>query len=397
MRAILTAAGLSATLLWLPAAPSSAAPPRCHGQVATIVGTGGDDHLVGTDGPDVIVGLGGADRIDGRGGDDVICGGANRGVGQRQTEGDDIDGGPGSDWIDPGRDRRRVSAQGHPDVLRYARAASGIRADLSSRTGTVTVGPDTDTIRVAEGLWVLGSRFDDVIVGTRFDDDLEGNKGADLLQGGPGDDGLDELSGIWSQPDHDADRLEGGPGDDSVQATGGADALDGGDGDDFLYEQGYDLGTSMLGGPGDDDLFAYYDETADRVLDAGEGVDLLEVQWWGTEDPAVSLVVDAGTGQVRTSVAAQAVLTATGVERWAPSVEQPVTFLGTAGPDWVDARMTHHLTAQTLAGDDVVKGSDYSDTIDAGDGYDKVDGRRGRDTCTGAEQVKRCEGQGGTG
>jgi Ca2+-binding RTX toxin-like protein len=396
MRA-LTVTALTATLLWVPASPSHAAPPRCHGQVATIVGTPGDDHLVGTDGPDVIVGLGGADRIEGLGGDDVICGGAHRGVGDRQTRGDDIDGGPGSDWIDPGRDRRRVSAQGNPDVLRYTHAASGIRADLSGRTGTVTVGADTDTIRVAEGLWVLGSQHDDVIVGTRFDDDLEGNRGADLLQGGPGDDGLDELDGIWSRSDRDADRKEGGPGDDSLQATGGADVLDGGEGDDFLHEQGYALGTSMLGGPGDDDLFAYYDEAADRLLDAGEGVDLFEVQWWGSDDPTVSLVVDAATGQVRSSVPGQAVLTAAGVERWAPSVEQPVTFLGTPGPDWVDGRMTDHLTAQTFAGDDVVKGSDYSDTLDVGDGDDRVDGRRGRDTCLGAERVRRCESTGAPG
>lgn len=72
MKMILTVS-LAAALMWVPIAPAAAAPPRCHGKVATIVGTGGNDHLVGTDGRDVIVGLAGADRIEGRrGGDDVV-------------------------------------------------------------------------------------------------------------------------------------------------------------------------------------------------------------------------------------------------------------------------------------------------------------------------------------
>ncbi len=231
---------------------------------------------------------------------------------------------------------------------------------------------------MAQGLWVLGSQYDDVIVGTRFDDDLEGNKGADLLQGGRGDDGIDELVGVFSRSDRDADRKEGGAGDDSLQATGGADVLDGGAGDDVLYEQSYDLAASMLGGSGDDDLLAWYDEDAGRVLDAGDGLDVLEVDSLGSDDPeGTTLVVDAGTGQVHSSVTTRAVLTVTGVERWQPSAEQPVDFVGTAGPDWVDGRDAYRLLAQTFAGDDVVKGSSYRDTIDAGDGYDKVDGRQG--------------------
>ena len=393
MRLILTSS-LAAALMWLPAGPASAGPPpRCHGEAATVVGTAGNDHLVGTDGPDVIVGLGGADRIEGRGGDDVICGGANVGRGDRQTEGDDIDAGTGSDYIDPGRDRRRVSAQGVGDVLRYSNAARPVHADLHLRTGIVSVGTDIDTIRVAQGLWVLGSQHDDVIIGTRFDDDLEGNRGADLLRGGPGDDGLDELVGLFSRPDRDADRKEGGDGDDSLQATGGADVLDGGTGDDVLYEQGYDLAATMLGGSGDDDLLAWYDADLGRVLDGGDGTDLLEVDNLSPDDPAgTALVVDAAAGQVRTSVTTQAVLTVTGVERWRAAAAQQVVFLGTVGPDWVDARMVEQLSAQTFAGDDVVKGSSGRDTIDTGDGTDTVDGRGGLDTCVGAEVLRRCEG-----
>ena len=384
---------LAAALLWLPAAPTSAGtPPRCHGQVATIVGSGGHDHLVGTDGPDVIVGLGGADRIEGRGGDDVICGGANRGRGGRQLGGDDIDGGPGSDYLDPGQDRRPVGAQSYGDILRYTGAAAGVRVDLSSSTGTVVDGADTDTVRVAAGLWVLGSQYDDVIVGSRFDDDLEGNKGADVLQGGRGDDGLDEYVGLLSRSDRDADQKVGGAGDDGIQANGGADVLDGGAGDDALYEQGDGLSASMSGGAGDDELLAWYDARPGRVVDGGTGVDVLEVDnidpYEGNDE---QLVLDAGAGNVRSSITTFAPLPVTGVERWRPTAEQTVVFLGSPGPDWVDARLVDLLSAQTFAGDDVVKGSDGRDTIDTGDGTDRIDGRLGQDTCVGGEQVRRCE------
>ncbi len=392
MRTILTTA-LTAALVWAPSTPAAAAPPpRCHGQVATIVGTAGDDRLVGTAGRDVIVGLGGADRIAGLGGDDVICGGANVGRDGHQVRGDDIDGGPGSDYIDPGRDRRPVGPRGAGDILRYSHADSGVRVDLSSGTGTVVDGPDTDRIRVAEGLMVLGSQYDDVIIGSRFDDDLEGNKGADRLRGGRGDDGIDEFTGFLSRDDRQADHKSGGPGDDSIQANGGADVLSGRAGDDLLYEQSYGMAATMRGGSGNDDLWGWYDGDVARTLDGGRGVDLLEVDNIDPYDPdGVQLVVDAGAGQVHSSVTTQAVLTVTRVERWRLLPEQHVVFLGTAGRDWVDARIVDGLSAQTFAGDDVIRGSDGRDTLDAGDGTDRIDGRLGRDRCVGGEVVRRCE------
>lgn len=72
-----------------------AAERTCEGQVATIVGTSGDDRITGTRGRDVVVGLRGNDRIDGLGGRDVICG--NGGA-------DDLLGGRGSDQLHGGRD-----------------------------------------------------------------------------------------------------------------------------------------------------------------------------------------------------------------------------------------------------------------------------------------------------
>jgi RTX calcium-binding nonapeptide repeat (4 copies) len=72
----LAVSALILVTLALPA-PASAA-PGCFEDLATIVGTSGDDIIVGTPGRDVIVAGAGDDRVRARGGRDVICG--NRGA-----------------------------------------------------------------------------------------------------------------------------------------------------------------------------------------------------------------------------------------------------------------------------------------------------------------------------
>ena len=77
---------------------ADAAPAMCLGQMATIVGTPGNDTIHGTPGDDVIAGLGGDDTIYGEGGNDIICG----------DDGNDVlFGGPGDDvLLGGGRGRR---------------------------------------------------------------------------------------------------------------------------------------------------------------------------------------------------------------------------------------------------------------------------------------------------
>ena len=74
-------------------------PHTCNGEVATLVGTAGDDVLRGTDGVDVIVGLGGDDRIYGYNGGDIICGGEGKDRIFGGKRADIIFGGPGPDRI----------------------------------------------------------------------------------------------------------------------------------------------------------------------------------------------------------------------------------------------------------------------------------------------------------
>jgi len=155
--------------------PKPPAKPKvyCAGNLATIVGTSGNNLLRGTGGPDVIAGLGGNDRILGRGGNDLICGGDGK---------DLIDGGTGSDYMvgDAGND----SIKGGPN------------------------GSDT----------LFGATGNDHLFGFSGNDRLHGGPGNDTLNGGTGNDrlygdgGVDALYG-----DPADDILDGGPGLDVVR------------------------------------------------------------------------------------------------------------------------------------------------------------------------------------
>jgi uncharacterized delta-60 repeat protein len=85
---------------------SGGAKQKCHGKVATIVGTAKGNKLRGTRKADVIVGLGGGDTIRGRGGKDVICGGAGN---------DRLFGDAGADLLDGGKGKDRLAGGGGRD------------------------------------------------------------------------------------------------------------------------------------------------------------------------------------------------------------------------------------------------------------------------------------------
>jgi hypothetical protein len=103
------------------------APPpitvSCKGQLATLVGTSGNDVLTGTSGKDVVVALGGNDRISTLGGNDVVCAGAGKdrvnGKGGKdrllgQGGNDRLRGGAGKDNLRGGGGRDRCN--GGPGV-----------------------------------------------------------------------------------------------------------------------------------------------------------------------------------------------------------------------------------------------------------------------------------------
>jgi streptogramin lyase len=100
-----------------------AEPPECHGQLATIYGTPGNDTITGGPFADVIAGLGGKDKISGLGAGDVLCGGPGKdtlkgGAGKDRLYGDAgvdvLKGGKGKDRLFGGSGRDKCP--GHSDA-----------------------------------------------------------------------------------------------------------------------------------------------------------------------------------------------------------------------------------------------------------------------------------------
>ena len=100
-------------------------PPSCGADVATIIGTPGDDTLIGTPGRDVVLAGSGNDTIRTGGGDDVICAGngddtIDAGAGDDVVQGgfgaDHVVGGDGADQLF-GRWGTDTLAGGHGDDL----------------------------------------------------------------------------------------------------------------------------------------------------------------------------------------------------------------------------------------------------------------------------------------
>jgi Ca2+-binding RTX toxin-like protein len=209
-------------------------PPECAGEVATIVGTNGDDSLVGTPNRDVIQALDGDDTVTGLGGNDLICGGEgddelSGGAGRDRLIGDEDD-----DSLFGGRDRDELDGANGADEL------TGGRGDDTLAGGT---GQDD----------LVGGADDDELSGNAGADDLFGARGDDMVFGGPGTDDLnggagdDELSG-----ENGDDDIIGGPGDDLLFGGFGDDQLSGTSGDDqLLGEIGDD---ELSGGTGNDSL-----------------------------------------------------------------------------------------------------------------------------------------------
>jgi Ca2+-binding RTX toxin-like protein len=175
----------------------------CNDQIATIVGTPGDDSIAGTSGRDIIAGLGGDDDIDGGGGNDLICGGWGEDTIQGQGGTDRIFGEGGADWLDGGQ---------------------GGCCPESPNTGNDVLwgGPGNDTLHTSDYPTEANRLF-----GEDGDDDLflwsggrgEGGDGADeiyqytrdaVLVGGAGEDLL-------------VDWNDGGFANETVRLLGGAD------------------------------------------------------------------------------------------------------------------------------------------------------------------------------
>jgi len=161
-------------------------------EVVKVLAGGGADTV--TVGPDVIGAF-----ILGEAGDDSIVG---------SDRGDQIDAGPGRDYVDARGDHDRVRG-----------------------------GDDADTLTGGAGKNVLfGDAGDDRLNGSGGRDELVGGTGNDRLYGRGGDDRLDgqgNVDRLFAGTGHDT--LVGGTGNDKLYAEAGDDVLTGGGGTDLLH------------------------------------------------------------------------------------------------------------------------------------------------------------------
>lgn len=183
-----------------------------------------------------------------------------------------------------------------------------------------------------DGVTLIGTPGDDVLVarggpdtlyGGEGNDVLDGGGGPDSLYGGPGDDTLYGLGG----PDH----MEGGEGNDAMAGFGGQDVMDGGPGDDIL--DGGGAPDTMHGGTGADTLYG------------GGGPD----QMFGDEGND-TLYGGGGPDQMYGGVGDD-------------------TLVGEGGPD----------TLRGGEGNDILVGGGAADTLIGGEGNDILTGSGGGD------------------
>ena len=216
---------------------------RIGGDIESLLGGAGNDHLAGTPAPNALSGLAGDDVIVGRDGSDQVFG--NRGddelFGERGDDtlvggtGDDhVDGNDGDDTLEStradGDDRFRGG--GGTDVVTYAVRAVHVVAAIGTNGNGATGERDLIAVDV------------EALVGGSGPDLLTGSDAIDVLTGGDGNDTIDGGAG--------ADRLYGGAGDDSLTGGDGYDQVVAEDGDDVLHltDAGADIGEC---GPGTDD------------------------------------------------------------------------------------------------------------------------------------------------
>jgi len=282
--------GLFGPSIRFEAEASSAAPQMCHGRVATIVGTAGDDVLTGGPGNDVIVGLDGSDRIHGRGGADTICaglghsdsihgGGGNDWLNGGEGSHDFLTGGPGRDYLRSEANRQNMAGGAGNDVLvarriprwvrfvseagndhirvmqpaeaRFDLTRSPVGVHLDALDGTVT-GRGHTTLDLVPGssVTVVGSEHDDVLRGTDGDDKVLAELGNDVIKTAGGNDNVDGgpghnvihtgagNDGVYADPREDrgrtSNRVHAGAGDDLLRFDRN-DHVHGGTGKDLLW------------------------------------------------------------------------------------------------------------------------------------------------------------------
>ena len=396
---LLTLAAAALTATGTPAA-TAAAPPTCHGQAATIVGTNASEFLGGTPHRDVIVALGGNDRIRTGAGNDLVCAGKgadllwggpgnDRLYGQADRvfadqggpgiAGDTLRGGPGDDVLDAGFYVNEDTGS-FPNTIAYDEAKGGVVVQLGGDTWAAT-GEGHDRIVPARRLTLVGSPYADRLDASRLQGDVKVVAGAgnDRIRTGAGD---DEVFTERESVDHavgDTDQVGAGAGSDTVSAYSGSDAVWLGDGADFALTDSPDPVT-VQGGDGGDQVNATVNQVDGLVLDGGTGNNSVVLDATGVDH---ELTLDRRQGTLTAETLEAVVRRFTSYDLIGGSAW---TFRGANLPDRVVALSAGGpVQLFTLGGDDELWGSAFDDLLNGGAGTDEGHPGGGTDTCVSIE------------
>jgi Ca2+-binding RTX toxin-like protein len=320
-----------------------------------VMGTSGNDTILGGTGNDTLDGGAGSDSISGLAGNDVLLGGAGA---------DTLIGGAGNDTIDGGAVLDHINYNDN-NFVSYNSATAGVVIDLSGITGNGSTGSGTATGDASVGSDVLmnvsfiqGSSFNDVITGSSalIFEQIEGGAGNDTLNGGAITDTLngENFNRVTYQNATGAgvtvDLLTG----TAVGAAGsnvGNDTLL-----NFNQVRGSGFNDTLLGSDRTDVNEQFDGRGGNDFIDGRGGFDFIR---FNSANGGVTANLVTGTS------------TGAGV-----GTDTFVNIEGIHGSSFSDLLIGGNPANGVTIGDglsEVFRGEGGSDTIDGGQGYDRVD------------------------
>ena len=336
-------------------------------------GAGDDIYLIGEAGDDILIGGAGNDRLYGREGNDIYR--FEAGFGQDEIGNEDWD--PSS--IDV------VEFTGDLVSTMFGVALLDGNLVLSAGDQKVTLNYFEqyqnliiDEVRFADGVtWTVGDLMQLAMQPNDADQQFRGTEGADALSGGGGNDTLYGLGGDdILDGDEDDDTLMGGAGDDILIGGTGNDYLEGGEGSD-IYRFGLGFGSDVIHNLRD----RYNSGTQDVIeFDAGIPSSSLAVSRVGDD---MELRFDGFPGDVVRVI----------------DFYQPLGNLGNHIDEvrFADGTVIGYAELNRLGNlpsedNQVIYGTEFADTLDAGGGNDFIYGMAGDDDLTGGGGEDRLYG-----
>ena len=417
-----------------------------------VVGTDNAETVLSGAGNDLVLGLGGDDTLNGEAGNDILYGNEgqdylNGGIGN-----DILYGGAGDDTLDGGTGRDSLYGGAGDDVYIVDNAAGTVEEDPGAGNDTIRTSVSlTQNYDNIENFTAIGTGSVS-ITGNSQDNVITGNSAANILRGGAGDDTISGGSGgadqLYGNEGSDllmytaaGTKYDGGAGDDTLDASGwlvngvttidltsskftGIETVIGTQRNDLIT--GTLAAETILAGTGNDTIV--FKGGAEDVIDGGDGFDVInaglmttalnvnledyeriEGFFGGAKDDVITgtdtdeyLNGNAGNDLLDGAGGADTLIGGIGNDTLVYNADA-FKFDGGAGSDWLDAGEETDALAIDLSsasftaienvksgsGDDTLTGTIAANMINAGDGYNVIDGKGGADTVIGGADSDR--------